>query len=182
MSKLARKVPPTRAEPAEAADVMLVPGGSGQRYDFSKQVGHLLRRAYQQHTAIFQRASIDPQLTSVQFAVLCVLADHGASSLTSIGRAAAIDRVTTRGIVERLRERDMVSLCPDPGDRRKVIVALTDAGRALIGRMVPHSVEISRRTLDGLNPAEQFALIYLLEKLATMAPEGEAAGSSGDLE
>ena len=44
-------------------------------YDFSKQIGYLLRRAYQRHLAIFQAKASDSQLTSVQFSTLCALHD-----------------------------------------------------------------------------------------------------------
>lgn len=49
-------------------------------YDVTEQVGHLLRKAYQRHTAIFQQQACDPQLTSIQFVTLCALRDHGPSS------------------------------------------------------------------------------------------------------
>ncbi len=44
-------------------------------YDVTEQVGHLLRKAYQRHTAIFQQQACDPQLTSIQFVTLCALRD-----------------------------------------------------------------------------------------------------------
>ncbi|MGE0734680.1 MAG: MarR family winged helix-turn-helix transcriptional regulator [Alphaproteobacteria bacterium] len=140
-------------------------------YQFSQQVGHLLRRAYQRHTAIFQRLCPDAQLTSVQFAVLCAVADQGACSLAEIGRAAAIDPATTRGIVERLQERKLIALSSDRDDKRKVIVALEPSGRQLVEDILPHAQEITRRTVRSLNPAEQVALNYLLQKLSEMTQE-----------
>ncbi len=70
-------------------------------YDFSQQVGYLLRRAYQRHLAIFQAESGDGQLTSVQFATLCALKDHGAQSQGELVRQTGIDQATIRGIVDR---------------------------------------------------------------------------------
>jgi DNA-binding MarR family transcriptional regulator len=140
------------------------------QYDFSKQIGHLLRKAYQRHTAIFQRICPDPQLTTVQFAVLCAVADNGPCSLTVIGRAACIDPATTRGVVERLRERKLITLHPDPEDARKVIVQLEDRGRTSVDAMVPYALEITQVTMRGLSVAEQVALEYLLTKVAN-APE-----------
>ena len=55
-----------------------------QGYNFSEQVGHLLRKAYQRHTSIFQRHSCDKQLTAIQFVTLCTVMEQGASSLTDI--------------------------------------------------------------------------------------------------
>ena len=134
-------------------------------YDFSVQVGHLLRRAYQRHMAIFQRLNLDPQLTSVQLGALCALRDHGASSLTFLGCATGTDHATTRGVVERLKERDLLMFSSDVNDQRKVIVDLSPEGRSLVNRMIPVAIEINKLTAERLNPAEQVALVYLLKKL-----------------
>lgn len=134
-------------------------------YKFEEQVGYLLRRAYQRHTAIFQRLCPDPQLTQVQLAVLCAAYERGESSLTEIGRSAAIDPATTRGIVERLQERELVALVPSKSDKRKVMVVIQRAGRQLLKDVVADAAQITRQTLSSLNPAEQVALLFLLKKL-----------------
>lgn len=139
---------------------------NGQEYHYSQQVGHLLRKAYQRHTAIFQQICIDPHLTSMQLAVLCALSTQGSDSLTNLGRATAVDPATMRGIVERLKARGFVDLSPDPHDGRKVIVLLTAQGRDMVDRMLPYSFEITKRTLEGLSVAEQVALNYLLTKIS----------------
>lgn len=137
-----------------------------EHIDISQQVGHLLRKAYQRHTAIFQDICFDRQLTSVQLAALCTIDIHGASSLREVGRAAALDPATARGVVDRLRDRGLVALSADPNDKRKVVVDLEEEGRRLVQAMVPYSAEISKRTTQSLNPAEKVALVYLLQKIA----------------
>lgn len=84
-------------------------------YDVTEQVGHLLRKAYQRHTAIFQQQACDPQLTSIQFVTLCALRDHGPSSQAELIKATAVDQATIRGIVDRLKARGLIQLSPDPG-------------------------------------------------------------------
>lgn len=142
-----------------------------QEYDFSEQIGHLLRKAYQRHTAIFQRYSCDKQLTAIQFITLCTLMECGPSSLTDIVNAAAIDPATTRGVIKRLKARGWVFLATDPRDQRKVMVIITEAGEALVESMVPIAKQISDQTMSRLNPAERVALLYLLEKM-NADPEG----------
>jgi len=138
----------------------------GEPYAFSEQAGHLLRKAYQRHTAIFQKLSIDPQITSVQLYAMCAIAEEGPCSLTKLGRATAVDPATTRGVVERLRERGYVALSPDPNDKRRVQVSLTEEGAECVRRMVMPAQEVTRETLKGLNIAEQVALSYLLKKIS----------------
>lgn len=134
-------------------------------YDFSSQVGHLLRKAYQRHTAIFQCRSCDKQLTAIQFITLCTLMEHGPSSLTEIVKATAIDPATTRGVIKRLKTRGWVTLTANPSDLRKVMVAITESGESLVQVMVPTAKQISDLTMSNLNPAERVALLHLLEKM-----------------
>jgi DNA-binding MarR family transcriptional regulator len=145
-------------------------------YDFSQQVGHLLRRAYQRHVAVFQEVIPDSRLTGAQFSVLCALRDHGAVSMSDICRVTAIDQATVRGIVERLKARDLVTTSADDVDRRKVIVALEPAGEALLEEVTPAAQRVSELTVTHLNPAEQVALSYLLRKVAADGSEAAAGG------
>lgn len=134
-------------------------------YNFSEQVGHLLRRAYQRHTALFQQIIPDTQLTAAQFVVLCAVRDCGAGSLSQIVKHTAIDQATIRGVIDRLKVRKLVVVRHDEMDRRKVLVSLTDAGASLVESMVPFAFEITEKTFKGFNPAERWALIYLLNKM-----------------
>ncbi|MFK3973720.1 MarR family winged helix-turn-helix transcriptional regulator [Pseudomonas sp. NPDC087358] len=138
---------------------------NNQDYTFSEQVGHLLRKAYQRHLAIFQQNVGESQLTAVQFVTLCALRDHGPSSQTELVRATAVDQATIRGIVERLKARDLISLEPDLQDGRKVICSLTASGLTLVQDTVPRAARITEITLSKLNPAERVAMLYLLRKL-----------------
>ncbi|NLZ09991.1 MAG: winged helix-turn-helix transcriptional regulator [Alcaligenaceae bacterium] len=136
-----------------------------QEYDFSQQVGHLLRRAYQRHTALFQQIIPDTQLTAAQFVVLCAVRDGGACSLSEIVKRTAIDQATVRGVIDRLKVRKLIGVRHDEADRRKVLVSLMPAGLALVQSMVPFAFEITEKTFAGFNPAERLALVYLLQKM-----------------
>lgn len=135
-------------------------------YDFTQQVGYLLRRAYQRHLAIFQTESADGQLTAVQFSTLCALRDNGAQSQGELVRQTGIDQATIRGIVDRLRARGLIELSKDPEDGRKVITGITQAGLALLDEMVPRARKITELTMQRLNPAERMALIHTLRIIA----------------
>lgn len=141
------------------------PTPSQQGYDFSEQVGHLLRKAYQRHIAIFQRHVAEKQLTAIQFVTLCTVMERGPSSLTDIVNATAIDPATLRGVIKRLKAREWVQLTTDPHDQRKVMVVITESGETLVEEMVPKAKQISDATMANLNPAERVALMHLLEKM-----------------
>lgn len=134
-------------------------------YHFSEQVGHLLRRAYQHHVAIFQQHISDSQLTAAQFVTMCAIQEHGTCSLSDIVKTTAIDQATIRGIIERLKLRELIVLSHDAADRRKVLVTLSDAGTSLVKSTVPHAADISEATFGKLNPAERVAIMFLLRKM-----------------
>ena len=166
----------TTIHPSDIRTIMApskLPSGSSQaaqdvvsRYEVSEQIGHLLRKAYQRHLAIFSQTINDPQLTAVQFAVLSASRRLGPSSMSDLGKATAIDAATVRGIIERLRVRELIELQTNPDDRRKVTVQLTRAGASLVEQITPTALRISELTMGELNEAEQVAVLYLLRKLS----------------
>ena len=94
---------------------------------------------------------------------------YDALMMSSGGMTARIDRLQKAGWVERR---------PNPADGRGTLVALTNAGRALIDEAVVAHIENQRALLDALSAAEQVQLSELLGKLLTglegATPEGEA--------
>lgn len=135
-------------------------------YVVTRQVGHLLRRAYQRHLAIFQDLAEDLNLTSMQFVTLCALSDRGPCSQRDLVEATAIDQATIRGIVDRLQARGLLQVLRDESDGRKVVMSLTSEGKDLLAAMLPRGPAISEQTMAPLNPAERVALLYLLRKLS----------------
>jgi DNA-binding MarR family transcriptional regulator len=135
-------------------------------YDVTQQVGHLLRKAYQRHLAIFHEGLARYQLTSAQFVTLCTLRDQRDSSQVDLVRATAVDQATIRGVVERLKARGLIALKRDRDDGRKVVISLTAAGVKLLEAAIPEARQISEVTVQGLNQAERIALDYLLRKIS----------------
>ena len=112
-------------------------------YLLEDQVGHLLRRAHQRHTAIFQANIGDEQLTPLQFAALMKLADVGETSQNQLGRLTAMDAATMQGVIKRLIARGVIERRPDPGDRRRLLLTLTKDGEALVADATARGHEIS---------------------------------------
>ncbi|KQP18299.1 MarR family winged helix-turn-helix transcriptional regulator [Pseudorhodoferax sp. Leaf267] len=145
----------------------LLPDSSAD-YAVTDQVGHLLRRAYQRHVALFQSAIPDSQLTAAQFVTLCAVRDMGGCSLNDVVKRTAIDQATVRGVVERLVARGLLTVSAHQRDGRKRELALTDAGRQLVAATVPFAQQVTDRTFGDFNPAERLALVYLLRRMAEM--------------
>jgi MarR family transcriptional regulator, lower aerobic nicotinate degradation pathway regulator len=135
-------------------------------YQYAEQVGHLLRRAYQRHVALFEAASIERNLTSVQFCILCALDAKGPQSQSELVVSTSVDQGTIRGIISRLSSRGLVSVKKDPSDSRKVIMALTKAGSDVLDRILPTAKKITEQTIANLNAAERMALLHTLQLIA----------------
>ena len=140
--------------------------GNDIDYALENQIGHLLRRAYQRHTSIFQSTIPDDHLTTVQFAVLVTIHDEGEGSLMHIGRLTAIDHATLRGITSRLRQRGLIHIRSNPDDGRERLLSLLPAGEKLVKQYIPAAQRISELTLAPLNECEQIAALHVLTKLA----------------
>lgn len=114
-------------------------------------------------------------LTMSQFGVLEVLyhlgplcqRDLGKKLLKSGGNITlVIDNLERRGLVERIRDRR---------DRRYVSVHLTEAGRALIEKVLPAHVAAIVEELSVLSPREQEALGALCKRVG-LGQEADSAG------
>lgn len=147
-------------------------------YDITKQVGHLLRKAYQTHIAIWGVLNTRPEITPTQFAVLCALKDCGPCSLTELGRHIVMDLATIRGIMERLSKRKLVSFSRDAKDRRQVIVKIEPQGLRAVDDIKPAAQRITEKTIQKLTVAERVALDYLLEKVCSVQEELPEIGST----
>jgi len=76
--------------------------------------------------------------------------------LSSAGMTGRLDRLEERGLVERHR---------DPGDRRAVLVELTEKGRELVDAAVAANTRAERGLLDGLGERGAKYLARLLQRL-----------------
>jgi DNA-binding MarR family transcriptional regulator len=134
-------------------------------YVLEHQVGHLLRRAHQRHTTIFQDGMGDVQLTPTQYAALVKIRDVGQISQNQLGRLTAMDPATIQGVVQRLAARGLVDRTSDPHDRRLMRLRLTAKGRALVQAAIAHGINITDTTLAPLSEAERPLFLSLLRKL-----------------
>ena len=85
----------------------------------------------------------------------------GSLMLTSSGTTKRLDRLERAGLIAR---------APDPGDRRGVLITLTDEGRALIDRVTEAHMANEARLLEGLSERDREQLAALLRELSLTLP------------
>jgi len=134
-------------------------------YKLDEQVGYLLRLASQRHAVIFQN-HISQGLTPTQFSTLIRVAEEGEVSQNQLGRLAAMDIATIKGVVDRLKAKDLLQTASDPDDKRRSIISLTDTGAELMQQLREDGKAITKETLAPLTASERKTLLALLKKLS----------------
>ena len=134
-----------------------------QPYRLDDQVGFLLRRAQQRHLSIFSEHI--PDFTPTQFAAMAKLYETGPLSQNELGRQAAMDAATIKGVIDRLRKRGLISTRRDDRDQRRIYLDLTAEGRNQYLLQVARASTVTARTVSFLNDAEHVQLVSLLKKL-----------------
>lgn len=133
-------------------------------YELSEQIGFILRQVNQRHVAIFTEV-MGADLTPTQWAVLSRLYVDGGCSQNELGRQAAMDVATVKGVVDRLIGRDLIASRPHPEDGRRVILELTKAGRSFTEDKLSRAETVSNLTLQPLTVRQRATLLDMLKRL-----------------
>ena len=128
------------------------------------RVTRLARHLDRRRREAFRAHEIEPW----EFDVLAALRRAGAPYQLSPGRLLRETLVTSGTMtnrVDRLAGRGLVERLPDPGDRRGVLVRLTDSGRAAVDGAFEELLAAERDLLAALPPDDRSRLAGLLRPL-----------------
>ena len=102
------------------------------------EVSSILRHAVEQHLRV------DGDLSYVQFQILARLNDSptGSHRMTDLADGVVYSRSGLTYQAGLLENRGLISRSPSPDDERSIEVAITDAGRALVERVLPGHIEV----------------------------------------
>ncbi|MDD7939141.1 MarR family transcriptional regulator [Actinomycetospora lutea] len=123
------------------------------------EVSGLLRHA------IDQQLREDGDLTFVQFQVLMRLdqSPTGSHRMTDLADAIVHSRSGLTYQAGLLEKAGLITRAPSPDDERGVTVSVTEAGRALIGQVLPgHEAVVGRMLFDPLSRDDARTLARLL--------------------
>ena len=132
-------------------------------YRLDDQVGYKLRLATQRHLEIFLQHLSD--VTPTQFSILARLYEVGETSQNQLGRLVAMDAATTKGVISRLLEKQLVVARVDPNDLRRRQISLTDAGREVAIASIEKAKKITAETMAHLTERDVQRLLALLDKV-----------------
>lgn len=118
-------------------------------------------------------------ITSGQFQVLAALRRRypNTASPSDLSRIAILTTGTMTVLLDRLEDKGLVRRLPDPNDRRRLEVELTEEGLACIDRALDERVGRLNALTAMLDPEESVAASHALRHLLNAI---DASGDSGD--
>jgi DNA-binding MarR family transcriptional regulator len=93
-------------------------------------------------------------VTALQFTALTVLERRDDLTAAALARNSFVTTQSMADLVAALHRRGLVERFRDPDDGRRILIHLTDAGRALIAEQRPAVEALEKRMLDGLGASE----------------------------
>jgi MarR family transcriptional regulator, lower aerobic nicotinate degradation pathway regulator len=150
-------------QPLTRQEAMAAYQASG--YDLATHPAHMIRRAHQRATFYFQQVMNCRDLTPTQQAALATLLKHGELSQNHLGRLTAMDPSTISIVVRKLLKNGLIERGGSRKDQRLAMLRLTDAGERYSIDRLAESMEVARRVLAPLSPAERRTLLDLLHRI-----------------
>jgi DNA-binding MarR family transcriptional regulator len=140
---------------------------STRRHDGSL---HYLLKHAQMRLAELTAPALEPfGISGRQCAVLLAVNEQAPSSQHDIAQRMGVDRTTMVSLVDELEAKGLVQRRPDARDRRKNVVALTEAGRTTLEGATRAVDEAERRFLGPLSDDEAAAFRAALRTAALAA-------------
>src|SRR5690606_37235175 len=119
-------------------------------------------------------------LSIVGFLALALLELEGAMPMSRLAEQLGVALPNATGIVGRLAERGIVTRAHDEGDRRVVLVGLSDAGRQLVVELEAERRERMRRTVAALDRKQQERLLAAVHDLRAASASLSSGERPGD--
>lgn len=128
--------------------------------------------------SIAQAYAREFSLTIPEWRVIAVLARFPNLSAIEVAERGAMDKVAVSRAVQSLLASRRLLRGFDKGDRRRSILRLSAAGRAVYTRVAPVALSYEKRLLDPLSSSDRRALDRLIGLLIDRARELEPAAGT----
>src|ERR1700675_3654748 len=96
---------------------------------------------------------------------LRVLAQGGELNQLELSKRIGIASTTAVPALDSMEKRGLLKRTPDPKDRRKYYVRLTDEGKRLVDQLLPELIDMIASTLEGITREELRTLWNVLHKI-----------------
>jgi DNA-binding MarR family transcriptional regulator len=118
-----------------------------------------LQRATHATLHLIASELVDLDLTASEINALANLADGQGRTVSQLGAAVGTRPTTLTGVLDRLERRGHITRGTRTGDRRSVLIELTESGHAAAALIRQTLADLESRALGGL-PAEAVVGFY----------------------
>lgn len=140
---------------------------------FARSLPMQLLRAREAVMQRFRPMLLAHGVTEQQWRVIRALMEIEAPEIGMLAEACCVLPASLTRIVDTLEEKGLVARRPHPDDQRRVIVAVTAAGRRLFHAVAPHS-EANYREIAALVGHERIDAVYaMLEEFIARLDSGK---------
>lgn len=129
------------------------------------ELGELLMRVARAQRRRWREALAPWDLSPHQARALRVISEHDGVRLSDLAEALRIAPRSATEVADGLQERGLVERTPDPGDRRAVLLRLTDGGRRIRAEVDRARAADNEVLFARLSPDDRAALTRLLTAL-----------------
>ena len=146
---------------------------AGEPFDF--EAAQAIQNIYRAASAVRVRAEREllntRNLTWGGFTMLWVLWVWGTMDSSTLAAECGVAKGTMTGMVTTLEKRGLVERSRDTDDRRRIEVALTDEGEAVIAELYPRFNALEVDLTSGLTASQRQMLAGLLRAVITNADD-----------
>ena len=121
-------------------------------YSLTNSLAYLLNRTGARTGSLFARRLLQFGITLPMYRVMAALLERGDHRLSDLSTTTSIELSTLSRLVSTMIGRRLVSRERVEGDGRTVTISLTEAGHALVNRLVPIAVHHEQVSLRDLPP------------------------------
>ncbi|MGH4028922.1 MarR family winged helix-turn-helix transcriptional regulator [Actinomycetota bacterium Odt1-20B] len=125
----------------------------------------LLGRAAARGRGLVAEALAGEDMKMWHHVVLSAVADRGPVAQAELGRTVSLDPKDMVGIINDLQSAGLVLRAPDPHDRRKNAITLTDEGKAAVERCARAAERANSELLAPLSAAERTQFLGMLQRV-----------------
>ncbi len=134
-------------------------------FERERSLGYLVNLAGRLFAKGLDRRLAAYGVTIGQFPLLLILWEEERLTQSEIARRIDIEQPTVANTLKRMERDGLVTTAPDPAHSRRVLISLTERGRALEPALKDEARQVNARATIHLTPAEVAELRATLHSL-----------------
>ena len=153
-----------------SADIWLDPGEEGANLEIEDFVSYrIVNLAFLIQRNLMRPYVVESGLSIPEWRLLAMLSRQSPMPFSGLGARSLMDKSLVSRALRQMVDKGLVSIDPDPQHKRKLLVSVAPAGRALYRRILPKARRAQTTLIEALSCEERAALHSTLAKLMCSA-------------